>query len=149
MQFLSKNTKVIVRSRISKKELIRPIADYVDGKLYKNLAIYIDLHIREFKRSGFSYSYNEIIHNPTIFALFIEKLVHPEYKIEFTDLNKPIWIIKSYKKGTPLFLVLEGYNLPNPTLTFLNQILSTYGYINKKPKYEAKSIPKSLHPHDQ
>ncbi|WDV09313.1 hypothetical protein [Lysinibacillus irui] len=149
MKFLKKNTKVIVRSRISKKELIRPISDYVDGKLYKNLGVYIDLHIRDFKRGGFFYSYNEIIHNPVIFDLFIEKLVHPEYKISYEDIDKPIWIIKSYKKGTPLFLVLEGHSIPNPALTFLNQILSTYGYINKKPKYEAKSIKKNLSPHDR
>lgn len=149
MKFLKKNTKIIVRSRISKKELIKPIENYVDGKLYNNLTEYISLNIRDFKRAGFPYSYNEIIHNPVIFALFIENLVHPEYKISYEDLNKPIWIIKSYKKGTPLFLVLDGYSIPNPTLIFLNEILSTYGYINKRPKYEAKSIKRNLSPNDR
>ncbi|WP_281217302.1 hypothetical protein [Lysinibacillus capsici] len=142
MKFLRKNTKVIVRSRISKKELIRPISDYVDGKFYNSLCEYIELNIRDFKREGFFYTYNEIILNPEIFALFVEQLVHPEYKVSYEDINKPIWVIKSYKKGTPLFLVLEGQKINNPTLKFLNQILSTYGYINKKPKYEAKSIKK-------
>ncbi len=144
MKFLEKNTKVIVRSRISKKELIRPIADYVDGNLYNSLAEYIELSIRDLKRRGFFYTFNEIILNPDIFTLFIEQLVHPEYKISYEEINKPVWIIKSFKKGTPLFLVLEGKKINNPTLVFLNQILSTYGYINKRPKYEAKSIKKNL-----
>lgn len=142
MKFLEKKTKVIVRSRISKKELIRPISDYVDGNLYNSLTEYIEWSIRDFKRGGFRYTYDEIILNPEIFTLFIEQLVHPEYKISYEEIHKPVWVIKSYKKGTPLFLVLDGQKINKPTLMFLNEILSTYGYINKRPKYEAKSIKK-------
>lgn len=120
--------------------LLRPIADYVNGKLYSSLIEYLELHMREIKRVGFFYSLDDIIKDPNVFEQFIFKLVHPEYKIKYEEINKPIWIIKSFKKGAPLFLVLDGNSIPNPTLTFLNDVLSTYGYINKRPKYEAKSI---------
>ena len=144
MKFLEKNTKVIVRSRISRKELIRPIADYVNGQLYSSFIEYLELHMREIKRTGFLYSLGDIVGNPKLFERFVQKLVHPEYKIMYEEINKPIWIIKSYKKGAPLFLILNGNNIPNPTLKFLNQVLSTYGYINKRQKYEAKSIKPSI-----
>ena len=61
MNFLEKNTRVIVRSRISKKMLLRPIADYVNGKLYSSLIEYLELHMREIKRVGFFYSLDDII----------------------------------------------------------------------------------------
>ncbi|MFJ7982256.1 hypothetical protein ACIQ1D_18520 [Lysinibacillus xylanilyticus] len=144
MNFLKKNTRIIVRSRINQKVLIRPITDYVNSKLYNNLAEYLELHKKEIKRAGFSHSLDDIINKPEIFGQFVEQLVHPEYTITFEDIYKPIWIIKTFKKETPLFLALEGSRIPNPKLKFLNQILSTYGYINKRPKYEAKSIKRNI-----
>ncbi|MFY0521092.1 hypothetical protein ACOMCU_25190 [Lysinibacillus sp. UGB7] len=149
MKFLQKKTKVIVRSRISKKELIRPIADYVDGKLYNSIIEYLELHMREIKRTGFSYSFNEIVQNPEIFQRFVDQLVHPDYIIDYGEIDEPIWIIKSYKKSAPLFLIPASKSVPNPTLKFLNQVLSTYGYINKKPKYEAKSIKPNVQTSDE
>ncbi len=148
MKFLEKNTKLIVRSRINRKVLIRPITDYVNSKLYKNLAEYLELHKRDIKKAGFFNSIDDIINKSEVFSQFVEQLVHPEYKITFDDINKPIWIIKSFKKGTPLFLVLEGSSIPNPKLQFLNQILGTYGFVNKKPKYEAKSIKSNFPKND-
>lgn len=136
--------KVMVRSRISKKELIRPVSYYVNGKLYNSLVEYLEMHFREIRRTGFNYSLEEIINNAEVFEKFIEHLVHPDYKINFEDINNPIWIFTTFKKGTQLFLILEGNSIPCPTLKFVNQILSTYGFINKRPKYEAKSIKRNV-----
>jgi len=144
LKFLEKDMKVMVRSRISKKVLVRPVSYYVNGKLYNSLTEYLEMHIREIKRRGFNYSLDEIIQNAEVFKKFVEHIVHPEYKIEFEEINNPIWIFTTFKKGTQLFLVLEGNSIPSPTLKFINQILSTYGFINKKPKYEAKSIKRNV-----
>lgn len=140
MKFLEKLARIIVRSHISKKELIRPIADYIEGHRYENFTEYLAAHNRELKKSKCPYPAEDIMNKQDIFNLFMKRIGHSDYLISYSDRNKPFMVINSFKRRAPKFFILDNEHAPKRGLPFINEVLATYGSINGNVKFYAKSM---------
>lgn len=140
MKLLEKQLRVTVRSHTSSKEIIRPVSAYVDGKLYSSFEEYLFSMEREHKKYGYTLTTEEIMNNEEVFSDYINRFVNPLYTIDYEDRHQSIWVLKTFKKATPIFLFLET-NVPKKAkVETLNDILLTYGFVHGKPKYEAKAL---------
>lgn len=143
MRFLEKQIEVIVRSRISTKRLTRPLSMYIKYKKYQSLLDYLINNQREYVKRGMKYDIAKISRDEETYLSFVKEFVHPEYSISFEKINKPIYVVSAYKKGVPIFLFSGEDTLPKTSLAIVNDILFTYGTVNGKRKYIARSFIKN------